>query len=127
MIGADKKEHDGRVDLMMERLMIENKQKWREEMKDMPFIQFPASWKVQVIPPFGDAVVRFRVQLPSGRIKSIYLDSRNSLGFWWDDAHGPRAYWEVYPVQGDTARCEKENIKELLEFIADESEPSDDD
>ena len=83
-------------------------------MEVIPFIQFPADWKVQVIPPFGDAVVRFRVQLPSGRKKSIYLDSRESLGYY------DGTYWEVFPYRGDVARCGINEIEELLKYIADD-------
>lgn len=101
---------------------VENEQKWREEIDSMPWITFPADWKVQIIPPFADAVVRFRVELPSGAFRSVYLDSRCSLGLWWDKDQGPVPYWEVYPYRGDTGRCKKENIEELLRMIGDEEE-----
>jgi len=42
------------------RYRIEDAQNWREEIDRIPFIQFPADWKVQVIPPFRDAVVRYK-------------------------------------------------------------------
>ena len=98
----------------VERYAIEDKQDWRGEIDRVPFIQFPADWLVQVIPPFGDAVVRFRVRLPSGNEKSIYLDSRNSLGYW------EGTYWEVYPVMGDVERCDMDDVPKLLELIANE-------
>lgn len=41
-----------------EEMMVDGK--W---IKEIPFIQFPADWKVQIIPPFTGIVVRFRVQL----------------------------------------------------------------
>lgn len=110
-----------KVDEVMERYQIENKQKWREEIVTMPWIQFPADWKIQIIPPFGDAVVRFRVTLPSGAVRSVYLDARCSLGAVLDE-NGPIPYWEVYPHQGDVGRCDKENVAELLAMIADEEE-----
>lgn len=105
-----------KFDLKTKRYEIEDKQKWREDIKTIPFIQFPADWKVQIIPPFGDAVVRFRVQLPSGKEKSVYLDTRESLGYYG----GP--YWEVYPYRGDVTRCDMEDIESLLLNIADEKE-----
>ena len=111
-----------KVDDVMERYQIENKQKWREEIATMPWIQFPADWKIQIIPPFGDAVIRFRVELPSGAARSVYLDSRNSLGYWRGVDNEPIPYWEVYPHQGDVGRCDKENVAELLAMIADEGE-----
>ena len=105
-------------ELQRKRYEIEDKQSWREEIEVIPFIQFPADWKIQVIPPFGDAVVRFRVQLPSGKEKSIYLDSRHSLGVYGDPLE---TYWEVYPYRGDTARCGMNEIEDLLKYIGDES------
>jgi len=101
------------------RLKVEEQQKWREELDHIPFIRFPADWQVQVIPPFHDAVVRFRVKLPSGYLKSIYLDRRNSLGYW-DEIEEP--YWEVYPYRRDVGRCGMEEIDELLRMIADTEE-----
>lgn len=105
----------------MKRLEVEVDQRWLEEMENIPFIQFPAGWKVQVIPPFHDAVVRFRVELPSGAVKSVYLDVRSSLGFYGGDFNDPTPYWEVYPYRGDVGRCLRENVGLLLAMIEDES------
>lgn len=110
----------------MKRLDIEYEQGWLEEEEHIPFIQFPADWKVQVIPPFGDAVVRFRVELPSGKRKSVYLDVRSSLGYFGADVNVPTPYWEVYPYRGDIARCHRWNVALLLTFIADEEDGDDD-
>jgi hypothetical protein len=109
----------------MKRLDIEYEQGWLEEEEHIPFIQFPTDWKVQVIPPFGDAVVRFRVELPSGKRKSVYLDTRSSLGFFGRSIDVPTPYWEVYPHRGDIARCHRADIEQLLSYIADESEGDD--
>ena len=65
--------------------------------------------------------MRFRVTLPSGAVRSVYLDARCSLGAVLDE-NGPIPYWEVYPHQGDVGRCDKENVAELLAMIADEEE-----
>lgn len=94
---------------------IEHDQKWEAEIDLIPFINFPADWAIQVIPPFRDAVVRFRVRLPSGTFKSVYLDSRMSLGYW----EGP--YWEVYPYEDDIGRCDRDDIDTLLRMIAEDS------
>ena len=107
------------MDQTMQRYKLEQMQKWREEIDTMPWLAFPAGWKVQVIPPFADAVVRFRVELPSGEYRSVYLDSRCSLGAVLDE-NGPIPYWEVYPYRGDVGRCYKENVEELLRMIGDE-------
>ena len=105
-----------------ERWRVESEQRWREEIATMPFITFPANWKIQIIPPFGDAVVRFRVELPSGAARSVYLDARHSLGVFADKRGDLIPYWEVYPYRGDVGRCDKENVAELLAMIADEGE-----
>lgn len=107
---------------IIERYQIESKQKWREEIDAMPWIQFPADWKIQIIPPFGDAVVRFRVGLPSGASRSVYLDARHSLGVWADANGELIPYWEVYPYKGDVGRCDKDDVTELLAMIADAGE-----
>ena len=106
----------------MERLNVECNQRWREEIEHIPFIQFPAGWKVQIIPPFGDAAVRFRVELPSGAKKSVYLDVRSSLGFFGASVDVPTPYWEVYPCRGDIARCHRDDVELLLSHIADEED-----
>jgi hypothetical protein len=109
------------MELTLNRWKIEDAQKWREEIDNIPFIRFPADWKVQIIPPFGDAVVRFRVEISDGSFRSIYLDGRNSLGYW-----GEGYYWEVYPYRGDVGRCDMADIPELLRMIADTQEAEDD-
>jgi len=43
--------------------------------------------------------------------KSIYLDSHDRLGCVGEP------YWEVYPCDGDTGRCLKAEIAELLKLI----------
>jgi hypothetical protein len=99
----------------IDRYTIEKQQGWRDEIAQIPWIKFPADWDVKIIPPFGDAVVRFQIRLPSGATKSIYLDSRDSLGYVGEP------YWEVYPYQNDTGRCLIGEVDKLLQLIADES------
>jgi hypothetical protein len=107
---------DKQFDMYKERMAIEKKQGWREEINSIPFIQFKETWKVKAIPPFGDTIVRFLVVLPSGVEKSVFLDGRNSLGYWPDGY-----YWEVYPYRDGTGRCNMEDIDQLLEMIEDET------
>lgn len=99
----------------IERYAIEEREDWRSFIGTMPFIQFPADWAIQVVPPFAGAIALFRVRLPSGSVKSIYFDAFGALGFF----DGP--YWEVYPVQGENQRCSAADVTELLRLIADES------
>lgn len=107
-----------RFELQVQRYLVEDMQDWRSDMKTIPFIQFPSDWKIQIIPPFGDAAIRFRVRLPSGKEKSIYLDTRESLGVYGNQ----EPYWEVYPYRSDTGRCGINEIDILLEYIGDEDE-----
>lgn len=109
-----------------ERVALEHKQKWREEMDHIPWIAFPKGWQIQMLPPFGDAVVRFCVKLPSGKTRSVYLDSRCSLGIWFQGDMDPVSYWEVYPYKGDTARCRRDEVDKLLAYIANEQDGDDD-
>lgn len=100
------------TEFVIQRAQIEQAEDWTGIMDKIPFIQFPADWKVAIIPPFAGAVARFRVLLPGGETKSIYLDWHNRLGY----CSGP--YWEVYPVDGDTGRCLVNETEELLRLIA---------
>lgn len=104
-----------RDELYMERARIEKADRWHEIIPEIPFIEFPAGWKIKVIPPFGGLQARFQVLLPSGMQKSIYLDYYDRAGYCGSP------YWEVYPVQGDCGRCERDDVAELLRLIADES------
>lgn len=105
----------------MNRLDIEYSEDWRGKIDTIPFIKFPSDWEIQIIPPFGNAVARFRVKLPDGREKSIYLDYDHHLGFWSEDGE-MKPYWEVYPHYGDVARCGQYDIKSLLKYISEPSE-----
>lgn len=100
-------------EMQRRRLTVEEEQKWREVIPRIPFLRFPADWEIQIIPPFLDATVRFMVRLPNGEIRSVFLDTRNSLGYW--EGH----YWEVYPYRGDIGRCSLNETEKLLEMIGD--------
>jgi hypothetical protein len=82
----------------------------RKWMKEIPYIQFPADWKVQITPPFAGAVVRFRVQKNDAEV-SIYLDCYDRLGCYGSP------YWEVYPHEGDVFRCDMSDTESLLNAI----------
>jgi hypothetical protein len=109
----------------LERYNVENEQDWRGEIVRIPWLHFRGDWQVRIIPPFGDAVIRFQVILPSGTMKSIFMDSRNSLGIWGGLNH-PEPYWEVYPYQGDVGRCDLADTIMLMEMIQDETNGEDD-
>lgn len=81
--------------------------KWR---KEIPYIQFPADWQVQICPPFAGAVVRFRIKKDKADV-SIYLDCYDNLGCY------EAPYWEVYPHEEDVYRCDMLDTESLLKAI----------
>lgn len=88
---------------------INEYQKWA---KLIPAINFPSDWKIQVIPPFGGAIVRFTAHRENSKnTVSVYLDCYDRLGCVGEP------YWEIYPYQGDTYRCPMNEVEELLEAI----------
>ena len=98
------------------RFRLEQDEGWRHITDQIPSIEFPAGWKVKIIPPFMGAVCRFLVELPDGRDRSVFLDWFARLGSM------ERPYWEVYPYRGDVGRCYLDEVDRLLEMI---SEPDD--
>jgi hypothetical protein len=116
---------DEAVEEKLKRYHVEQEQDWKGEINRIPWLHFRGDWQVRIIPPFGDAVIRFQVILPSGVLKSVYMDSRHSLGIWGNlDTCEP--YWEVYPYQGDVGRCALDDTIMLMEMIQDETNGEDD-
>lgn len=99
------------VDQMVERSRVEKREDWRRWVREVPSIEFPSGWKVKVIPPYAGAMVRFLVELPDGRKKSIYLDVFDALGCVG------KPYWEVHPCNGDCDRCLMDDVAELITLI----------
>ncbi len=107
------------MNTLAKRKEVEKAQDWLGEAENMPWLQFPAEWEIQIIPPFSDAVIRFKIKLPSGLIKSVFLDSRGSLVA----GDYPLPYWEVLPFKkGKPGRCRKHEIEQLLGLIATEED-----
>lgn len=100
--------------------LIEHHYQWRENIAVIPFIKFPSDWAIQMIGPFSGAQARFRVRLPNGEEKSVYLDMDGSLGYFCDDDGEPAPYWEVYPVDGDTGRADLNDTDELIRLIGEQ-------
>lgn len=66
----------------------------------------------KAIPPFGGALVRYRVKdTATGKTVSVYLDCYDLLGYFGSP------YWEVYPCGEDVGRCHMSNVDSLLEMI----------
>lgn len=107
------KEGTSKTLIMLElSLIIEKVFSWHHWIEKIPYISFPDNWEVQITPPFGGAIVRFRVKEKGYKHWiSIYLDCYDVIGFY----NGP--YWEIYPHMGDTYRVSMENTDELIEKI----------
>lgn len=78
----------------------------------MPELQFPASWRIKMLWPFGGAAARFLVIKGDCRV-SVYADYDASLGCM------DYPYWEIYPsVDDDTWRGSLEDGAALIEAIS---------
>jgi hypothetical protein len=95
------------VERTMARHRVEADEEWMHWRGQIPALKFPADWAITITPPFGCAMVRFRVN--DGI--SVYLDCHDALGIMGEP------YWEVYPVDGDTARFLMHNTDGLLKAI----------
>lgn len=72
------------------RIRVEAEEKWREIVRDMPYLSFPDGYMIKVIPPFAGATARFLVgRKDKDKVVSVYCDHYNQLGFM----DGP--YWEA--------------------------------
>ena len=103
-----------KLDRTLKRIEIEKEYEYDKWDKLIPFIDFPKKWKIKMRPPFGGAIVRFAVKESSSKVDdyvSIYLDCYDELGLFGEP------YWEIYPVDGDVARCKMNEIASLLKYI----------
>ena len=103
---------------------------WKHWKDKIPFINFPAHFKVKIVPPYNAAMVRFEVMSPSdnGTI-SVYLDCHGQLADFVDeDTNQFVPYWEAYPItngdesQEETRRFEMEDVDGLMKALAEELE-----
>ena len=83
----------------------------REWCNKIPFIPFKQGWLIKVIPPFAGAVVRFLVSRNGKTYTSVYLDCYSQLGIY------DSPYWEVYPYDDDTFRCDMNEVNTLIDAI----------
>jgi hypothetical protein len=97
---------------------VEAEQGWVEEADTIPFIQFPADWQIKIMPPYYDVVIRYKIKLPSGVVKSVFLDSRCSLSDHFDQNGRPLSYWEVFPVGKKYGQCGKLDVDMLIKLIS---------
>lgn len=96
---------------MQARAVVEKEYEWRKWMNEIPELNFPSDWGVRIIPPFGGAVARFRVNKGTAHV-SVYLDCYEELGMMG------QPYWELYPsYTADTQRCYINETDDLIEAI----------
>ncbi len=101
-----------RIDRMRIGMEWEQKFEARKWCGKIPSIPFKEGWLVQIIPPFAGAVVRFLVTTPYTKDSvSVYLDCYGMLGAC------DHPYWEVYPYDENTFRCDMNDIDALVEAI----------
>lgn len=93
--------------------LIRKELEWDKWVKEIPTINFPKEWGIKIIPPFGGALARFRVQYNDREI-SVYLDCYELIGCF----DGP--YWEMYPYGDDIYRVGINNTEELITRIWEE-------
>ncbi|WP_435018443.1 hypothetical protein TA3x_000417 [Tundrisphaera sp. TA3] len=85
---------------------------------ELPWLTLPPGYSFKVTFPFSGAAARFRVcrtDQPE-RIISVYLDTRDVLGYVG------QPYWEAYPIAGETARFLLAESEELVAAIVGELE-----
>lgn len=93
-----------------ERLRLERSENWSYVVAEVPSINFDSEWNVTVVPPFGGAMVRFKVEYMGARV-SVYLDTKDRLGCYGSP------YWEIYPFEDDIARVDMKDTGELIDLI----------
>lgn len=92
------------------RFQIEQDEKWREWSNIIPEVHFKEDWNVKIIPPFGGALIRFRVIKNDNEV-SIYLDVDDSLGFVG------KPYWELYPISCSSVSCDTDTHRFFINDV----------
>lgn len=111
MLTEDMIHRDGMLDTSQELGHLMDWSSWRE---GIPFIRFPKTWHIKVIPPSGGAVVRF-LTMNKGNIISVFLDCYDLLGSLEPVTNFGQPYWEIYPdSRGDASRFHIDDITGLL-------------
>ncbi len=111
--------------IRMERLIktaeVEQFMEYGKRVNEIPSLNFRIDWNVQIIPPFGNAVVRFYITKDRKKV-SVYLDCYWYLWVYWNLWNfwsiGTRwsPYWEVL-AGSSTERFDMKDTKWLLKCI----------
>lgn len=103
---------DKYIEMVQAQGLVEKSNQWMKWVREIPYIAFPADWKIAIIPPFGGAIARFLVRRKdTDKRVSVYLDCYDRLGCYGEP------YWEVYPHDGDVYRCAMDETDLLLSAI----------
>lgn len=83
------------IDTSMLISRCEQIQEYRQWCKELPAFNFDKEWNVQIIPPFGGAIIRFCIE-HNGKQVSVYFDAYAELGYMVDENDEPIPYFEYY-------------------------------
>ena len=83
------------IDTSMLISRCEQIQEYRKWCKELPTFNFDKEWNVQIIPPFGGAIIRFCIE-HNGKKVSVYFDAYAELGYMVDENDEPIPYFEYY-------------------------------
>lgn len=107
---------DNKFEIEFNRLLVEGKEEWTSWVDKMPALHFDPTWGVQIIPPFGGALARFRISKGNTWV-SVYFDAFNRLGYFGSVFDDPVPYFELYPFGDDVKRYGLDEVDELMSDI----------
>ena len=91
---------------------VQKKHEYLHWVDMIPSFNFDLSWNVQIIPPFGGAIIRFHILgKERERLISVFLDCYDNLGLVGEP------YWEVYNFKDKPVRFLLARSKELMDYI----------
>lgn len=108
-----KRELENKMDMIYSGDRVAKQFEYLKWTKEIPYLRFQNDWDVKIVPPFANTIVRFRVKKGTKEV-SVYLDCYNLLGY----SDGP--YWEIYPYEDDTFRCDINETDKLIKAIKTE-------
>lgn len=88
-----------------------------ESRSMLPWLTLLPDFSIQPLFPSTGAALRFRVrnrQNPK-KVVSVYLDTREILGYF-----GDKAYWEAYPINDNNERWAFGDVQSMLTAITKE-------
>lgn len=92
----------------------ESLQECRKWCDKLPRFNFDKEWDVQIIPPFGGAIIRFCIKYKDKQV-SVYFDGYSELGYMFDENDKPIPYFEYY----DGTDCHRYYMHESEKMMND--------